>query len=102
MKRFLLALSLAFSLISFSSFASDRDPSVIKKFYHSFSAAENVNWTEVDGMMRIGFTIDGRPHYAYYSDDELVVVAKQIETSELPSSMQEQLKKYGAYTVSDA
>ena len=99
MKRLFVTLGLAASLISFSSFANEISPDVWKSFYHSFSKAENISWTEVDGMMRIGFTLNGQQHFAYYSDDELLVVATEIKTEALPASLQKDLATYADYKV---
>jgi len=103
MKRLLLTLSLAACFIGSSSFANDNiAPEALKSFYQTFSKAENVSWTEADGMLRIGFTLNGQLHFAYYSDNELVVVATEIKTDELPAQMKNALTKYNGYTVSQA
>lgn len=94
MKR-LFFLTLAACLIGASSFASERNvPLVLKSFYQTFENAQNVNWTEVDNMVRIGFTLNGRSQYAYYDNDELVVVATEIKTDELPEALKTQLAEY--------
>jgi hypothetical protein len=94
MKR-LFFVSLAACLISLSSSASEKNvPSVLESFYKTFHNAQNVNWTEVDNMVRIGFILNGRSQYAYYDNDELVVVATQIRTDELPKTLQDQLTDY--------
>ena len=94
MKR-LFFVSLAACLISLSSSASEKNvPSVLKSFYKTFHNAQNVNWTEVDNMVRIGFTLNGHSQYAYYDNEELVVVATEIKTDELPKTLQDQLTDY--------
>jgi hypothetical protein len=94
MKR-LFFMSLAACVIALSSFASEKNaPLVLKSFYKTFQKAQNVNWTEVDDMIRIGFTLDGRSQYAYYANDELVVVATEIKTDELPETLKVQLAEY--------
>ena len=94
MKR-LFFVSLATCLIGLSSFASEKNvPLVLKTFYKTFKNAQNVNWTEVDDMLRIGFTLNGHSQYAYYSNDELVVVATEIKTDELPETLKAQLAEY--------
>jgi hypothetical protein len=100
MKRLFL-ISLAACLFSLSSFANENGlPDVLKSFYNTFSEAKEVNWTDVDGMTRIGFMLNGQEHFAYYQDDELVVLAKKIETNLLPASLKDQLTKYKEYIVS--
>lgn len=94
MKRLFFA-SLATCLIGLSSFASEKNvPLVLKTFYKTFQNAQNVNWTEVDDMIRIGFISNGHSQYAYYSNDELVVVATEIKTDELPGTLKAQLAEY--------
>lgn len=101
MKRFLFTTGLAVCLFSFSAFAKEKNlPNILQSFYKTFQSAENVNWTEVDDMLRIGFTMNGHHQFAYYFNDELVVVATQIETGELPEAVKRQLSKYKGFTVS--
>lgn len=102
MKRIFVTLTLAICLVSFSASAADKtSPDVLKTFYHQFSKAENVNWTEVDGMTRIGFNLDGQSYFAYYSNDELIVVAKQIVKEDLPLALQAELTSYKDIVVTE-
>lgn len=102
MKRLFMTLSLAAILVSASLCAHAGGPDVLNSFYHTFSNAQDVTWTEVDGMTRIGFTLNGQEHFAYYSDENLVVVAKKIKEADLPEQLQSELKSvYGGYAVSD-
>ena len=101
MKRLFLA-SLAACLLSLSSFANDKNvPDALQSFYNTFRSAQNVNWTEVDDMLRIGFVLDGHQKFAYYSNDELVVVASEIKTEELPETLKAQLSEYKGYVVTE-
>jgi len=94
MKRLFL-VSIAACLINLSSFASKKNiPEVLKSFYKTFQNAQNVNWTEVDNMIRIGFISNGHSQYAYYSNDELVVVATEIKINDLPETLIAQLADY--------
>jgi len=100
MKRLFFGCTLVASLLSFSSFANERNvPDVLSSFYKTFHNAQNVNWTEVDDMLRIGFTVNGRQQFAYYSNDDLAVVATEITTEELPETLKTQLSDYKEYTV---
>jgi hypothetical protein len=100
MKRLLSAAALFLCLSSLSSSASATNiPGALQSFFKTFRDAKNVNWTEVDDMLRVGFVMDGRQEFAYYSNDELIVVAKEIKIDELPGSLRSQLKQYGGYTV---
>lgn len=101
MKRLFFSISLAACLFSLPAFASDKNiPDVLSSFYQAFRNAQNVNWTEVDDMLRIGFTLNGHQQFAYYSNNELVVVAKEIKMEELPAPLKTQLTAYKGYTVS--
>jgi len=102
MKRLFLA-SLAACLLSLSSFANDKNvPDALQSFYNTFRSAQNVNWTEVNDMLRIGFVLDGHQMFAYYSNDDLVVVASEIKTEELPETLRAQLSAYTGYVVTQA
>jgi hypothetical protein len=101
MKRLLFVTGLAVCLFSFSAFAKEKNlPNILQGFYKTFQSAENVNWTEVDDMLRIGFTMNGHQQFAYYFNEELVVVATQIEVKELPEPVKRQLSRYNGFTVS--
>lgn len=102
MKR-LFFIGLAGFLFSFSAFATDNNfPDAVNSFFKTFRNAQNVNWTEVDNMLRIGFTMNGRQQFAYYSNDELVVVATEIKAGEIPEDLKMQLSKYNGYVVTQA
>jgi hypothetical protein len=91
---------MAVCLVSLSAFASEKNlPDVLKAFYKTFQNAQNVSWTEVDDMLRIGFTSNGHQQYAYYSNEELIVVATQIQVEELPESLKAQLSEYKEYSI---
>jgi hypothetical protein len=100
MKRLFFTIGMAVCLVSLSAFASEKNlPDVLKTFYKTFQNAQNVSWTEVDDMLRIGFTSNGHQQYAYYSNEELIVVATQIQVEELPESLKAQLSEYKEYSI---
>ena len=101
MKRLFFTVSIVACLFSISASASTEGlPNVLNSFYKTFQNAQNISWTEVDDMLRIGFTLNGHQQFAYYSNDELVVVATEIKTEELPTTLKAQLSAYKEYTVS--
>jgi hypothetical protein len=102
MKRLFFVASIVACLAGFSSFANENVPDALQSFYKTFQGAKSVNWTKVDDMLRIGFIMDGHQKFAYYSNDELVVLASEIKTEELPEIMKAQLSAYEGYTVSQA
>src|SRR5690242_15367507 len=100
MKQLFFTIALATCLFSLLAMATDKNlPDVLKSFYQTFQNAQNVNWTEVDDMLRIGFTVNCRQQFAYYSNDELVVVAKEIKSGELPQGMKAQLSAYKGFNI---
>jgi hypothetical protein len=101
MKRLFFSISLCTCLFSISAFANDGNlPDVLSSFYKTFQNAQNVNWIEVDDMLRIGFISNGHQKFAYYSNDELIVVATEIKVEELPTTLQAQLSPYKDFVVS--
>lgn len=102
MKRLFFAFTLAACLAGLSGFASENNvPDAVHSFFQEFKKAENVSWTEVDGMLRIGFTLDGHQKFAYYSNSNLVVLATQIQVKDLPAKLKAQLAKYSDFVVSE-
>lgn len=100
MKRLLFLSALFVSLAILPSFANAANiPGALQSFFKTFRGAQNVNWTEVDDMLRVGFTMDGQQEFAYYSSDELVVVAREITTEDLPEALRAQLAQYPGYNV---
>lgn len=101
MKR-LLFISLTACLFSLSSFAAETNyPDALKSFYKTFQNAKDVSWTEVNDMLRIDFTLNGHQQFAYYSNEELVVVATKIKAEELPANLKTQLVGYKGYVVKE-
>ena len=101
MKHLFFMVSLVACLLGKPVLASDGNvPDVLILFYNTFQNAQNVSWSEVDDMLRIGFTLNGREQCAFYSKNELVVVATEIKVEELPDVLQQQLSFYTEYKVS--
>jgi hypothetical protein len=104
MKRIFLALTLAAALFTTSAFAADgKKSSIPQSFYTRFQNAKDVQSTEVDGMTRISFIVDGVVTYAYYgSSSELLVVTRQLAIKDLPESLQSGLQKnYTEFAITD-
>ena len=100
MKHLFFTVGLAACLFSFSAFASGPTPNALNSFNKTFKNAENVNWTEVGDMTRIGFTLNGHQQFAYYSNDQLIVLATEIKLEELPVELKGGLSEYKASTIS--
>lgn len=91
MKR-LFFVGLTVCLITLSSSASEKNlPDALNNFYKTFNNAQDVNWTQVDDMVRINFTLNGHSHHAYYTNETLMVVATDIKAEELPETLRAQL-----------
>ena len=67
MKRLLVTLTIALSLISLSSFANDEvSPSAVKSFNTSFKNATEVKWTVTDNYFKADFAFNGQYVSAFY------------------------------------
>jgi hypothetical protein len=105
MKRLLLTLTIALSLVTFSSFKSNDDvaPAALKSFNKSFKTATEVNWSVSENYFRANFALDGQYVSAYYNTDgKMVAMTRNISSQQLPLALQAQLKKTSdKYWISD-
>jgi hypothetical protein len=104
MKRIFAAMTLLAIVFSTSSFASDiKTTEVLATFHNTFRYAKNVNFIEVNDMLKITFTEDSKSYIAYYTaDGDLMGLSRQLTASELPVSLQEQLKrKYSRFEITE-
>lgn len=106
MKRIVIALSLLTIVCTNSSLAGDDHsyPEFLKSFYKTFTNAEKVSWTEVDGFIRIAFSVQGKENFAYYNTaGNLVVMAVPIQVSALPTVLQSALiGRFSNYSITEA
>ena len=106
MKRLLVTLTLALSLISFSSFANNTEevsPRAIKSFNSSFKNVTEVYWTVNENYYKVNFAMNGQYVSAFYDGDgKMIALTRNISSLQLPLALQAQLKKgYDAYWISD-
>lgn len=106
MKRLLVTLTIALSLISFSSFAGGVDgvsPMAVKSFNSSFKSATEVKWTITDNYFKADFTLNGQYVSAFYDGDgKMLALTRNISSLQLPIALQADLKKnYDCYWISD-
>jgi hypothetical protein len=105
MKRLVLTLTIALSLISLSSFATDKEvnPAALKSFNSSFKNATEVNWTISKEYFKANFALNGQYVAAYYdAEGKLLALTRNISTSQLPIGLQVNLKKnYDGLWISD-
>ena len=106
MKRLLLTLTLALSLISLSSFANDENtvsPAALQSFKNSFKTATEVNWSVNDNYFKANFSLNGQYISAYYDvEGRMIAMTRNISSLQLPLTLQTNLKKeYDGYWISD-
>jgi len=105
MKRFLITLTVLFSLISMSSFASDSkvDSRVLKSFQSSFKNATEVDWTVSSNFYKANFTLNGQYVAAYFDESgNMMAITRNISSTQLPISLQTNLKNnYEGFWITD-
>jgi hypothetical protein len=105
MKRLLVTLTIALSLISLSSFANGEDvsPMAIKSFNSSFKNATEVNWTVSNSYYKVYFALNGQYVSAFYdAEGKMIALTRNISSLQLPIALQADLKKnYDSYWISD-
>lgn len=106
MKRVLVTLTIALSLISFSSFANggeDVSPKALESFKTSFKNATEVNWTVSENFYKANFSLNGQYVTAYYdAEGNMKALTRNISSLQLPITLQAELKKnYDNYWISD-
>lgn len=105
MKRFLITLTVLFSLISMSSFASDSkvDSRVLKSFQSSFKNATEVDWTVSNNFYKANFTLNGQYVAAYFDESgNMMAITRNISSTQLPISLQTNLKNnYEGFWITD-
>ena len=96
MKRIVITLTVLFSLVSFSSFANEVkvNSKVLESFNSYFKNATEVDWTVSQNFYKADFSLNGQYVAAYYDEaGELVAITRNISSTQLPISLQANLKK---------
>ena len=106
MKRLVLTLTIALSMISFSSFAKDDisvAPAALEAFKNSFRNATEVNWSASETLFKADFSLNGQYVAAYYNETgKMVAMTRNISSLQLPITLQAELKNdYESYWISD-
>lgn len=95
MKTILIALSI-FSSLFFNKLAAAPladNPAVIAAFQSRFGAAQDTEWSEVNSLYKVRFTLDGVVSNAYYNNEGgLVAITRQVSPSNLPAKLQAALR----------
>lgn len=106
MKRVLIILTVALSLISLSSFAEgmkDISPKAVKAFNSSFKNVTEVSWSIADNFYKASFSMNGQYVTAYYdADGNRKAVTRNISSLQLPITLQAELQKsYDNFWITD-
>lgn len=102
MKKMIVTLALAF--LTGSAFAGEVVNSrVLKAFENEFATAREVVWSQGSDYYRAAFVYNEQHVFAYYDEAGILLgVTRYIKTSDLPVTLQAQLKKnYADYWISD-
>ena len=105
MKRLLVTLTIALSLVSLSSFANGEDvsPRAVKSFNKSFKNATEVKWTVTDNYFKADFALNGQYVAAFYNEDgSMIALTRNLSSLQLPIALQADLKSnYNCYWISN-
>lgn len=105
MKRLLVTLTIALSLVSLSSFANGEDvsPRAVKSFNKSFKNATEVKWTVTDNYFKADFALNGQYVAAFYNEDgAMIALTRNLSSLQLPIALQADLKSnYDCYWISN-
>jgi hypothetical protein len=106
MKRLLVTLTIALSMISLSSFASGEETvsaKALESFKSSFRTATEVTWSVSDNYYKAKFSLNGQYVSAYYDEQgKMIALTRNISSLQLPIALQAELKKgYDSYWITD-
>lgn len=96
MKRIVITLTVLFSLVGLSSFANEVkvNSQVLESFNSYFKNATEVDWTVSQNFYKADFSLNGQYVAAYYDEaGQLVAITRNISSTQLPISLQANLKK---------
>ena len=101
MKKVIMTLAIAVSSLFVFAGEKNVNDNVLNAFNGEFAGAKNVNWTETDGVYKVSFVFNDQHISAFYSaDGELMSVARNISSLELPTTLQNKLKAdYGDFWI---
>ena len=101
MKKMIIAAAM---FVSLSAFANEEkvSPKVLNAFNTEFTSAQEVEWTVTSDYYKASFDMNGAKVFAFYNmDGELMGLTRNISSSQLPVSLQANLKKnHSGYWIS--
>ncbi|RYY39260.1 MAG: hypothetical protein EOO08_11190 [Chitinophagaceae bacterium] len=95
MKTIIIALSLISSLFfnKLSAAPREENPVVLAAFQTRFAAAQDAEWTELNGLYKVRFTLDGTVSSAYFNNEGiLVAMTHQLSPASLPAALRASLR----------
>lgn len=106
---FLTALTMGMTTSSFANPGKPNPegdkvaPVVLKSFENTFTNAQEVDWSVSSNFYKVVFNMNGQYVTAFYSNTgSLMGLTRNISTTQLPLSLQAELKKeYSEYWISD-
>lgn len=103
MKKMILTLAIVVSTLSVFATDANVNQQVLDAFKTEFSTAKEVEWSVTANYYKATFNYNGKYVFAYYNETgELLGLTRYISPSDLPLSLQNNLKKnYENFWVSD-
>ena len=103
MKKMILTLAIAVSTLSVFATDANVNQQVLDAFKTEFSTAKEVEWSVGANYYKATFNYNGKYVFAFYNETgELLGLTRYISPSDLPLSLQNNLKKnYENFWVSD-
>jgi hypothetical protein len=100
MKKTLVAIALALTVITGSSFANVPEAvnrNILSNFSRSYEDAQEVKWESGKGFVKATFKLNGKVVFAYYKETgEEIAKTRNLTTDELPDALREEIRsKYG-------
>lgn len=103
MKKFIIASTIAFTLISATAFAGKDDNPAAKTFQKEFKGAEDVKWSEGTDIISATFILSSSRVVAYFSNSgELLGTVRNVLFNQLPlTAIKEINNRFGSTPVFD-
>ena len=104
MKKIVFVLGLLAVMGVSNAYPSEKvSPKVLASFKSEFSTAKDVEWETGSNYFRATFSLNEQRVFAFYSvDGELISIARNISTLQLPINLFSNLKNdYSKYWISD-
>lgn len=104
MKKIILALALLLTITVSRTFAGeDVNQNVLTAFNKKFIDAKNVQWKNVNHIVKATFALDGQTLFAYYKETgEEIAVSRNLASSQLPLNLMSDIKRrYNDFRIAD-